>query len=343
MLLYHDSFDFYNTSQITPFNWSTQVSLSGGPAIGAYGRYGTNGMHCTDSLNGVRLQLDANKTTLIAGVAWKLTAGTDVGSARILTFWLDGGVQMAVGYNVSNNFLTVIRGGSVIATSTYAAPVGSGPHFIEFKVTFATGATGSYELRVNGATILSGTSVITASGTAAANQVSLHNYAGGFNHQANYDDFYLCDNSGTDNNDFLGDCRSCAQLPAAAGTYSQFTPNAAGANYTKVNETAADDDTTYVADATVGDKDTYPVADLPVSTGSIFGVTTIIRAKKDDAGFRKVAPYVLQGTPAQGTSVAIADDYQNFRQVYERNPVTTNPWTVADINTNAELGFVVSA
>jgi hypothetical protein len=57
---------------------------------------------------------------------------------------------------------------------------------------------------------------------------------------------YVLDNTGTQNNDLIGDCRIETLYPNGAGNYAQLSANGAGTNYGCVNEHPADDDTTYV-------------------------------------------------------------------------------------------------
>ena len=52
------------------------------------------------------------------------------------------------------------------------------------------------------------------------------------------------------NNNFLGNNKIVAMLPASAGDSSDWTPTGSANHYATVNENPPDDDTTYVQDST---------------------------------------------------------------------------------------------
>jgi hypothetical protein len=69
---------------------------------------------------------------------------------------------------------------------------------------------------VNGITEVSITGQTFAAST--ANRVNIHYDF--FSHVNTYDDYYICDGTGSVNNDFLGDMRVETSLVNAVGTYS---------------------------------------------------------------------------------------------------------------------------
>jgi hypothetical protein len=107
-----------------------------------------------------------------------------------------------------------------------------------------------------------------------------------------------------------------------------------------VNEHPPDGDTSYVSDNAIGDKDTFAVT--TIAGGSIRGVQTNLYARKEDAGFRQVAPIIrVASTDYQGTSETLTTSYVDGTQLYDQNPGTSTTWTVSDINA-AEFGMVVA-
>lgn len=233
-------------------------------------------------------------------------------------------------------------GGTVLATSVQTLPTASFS-YIELKATIHS-STGAYELRVNGVTWVSGTGANTQStanattnqilvGPAASLSASLSRY---------YDDLYICDTSGSTNNDFLGDCRVDTLLPNADGTYTDFTPNSGSNHYSRVAE-GAPDTTTYVTSSTVDQKDTYAFQDLTAVTGTIKGIQVNNAALKDDAGARSIANVVRSGTTdAVGSTVALSTSQLIYSSVHETDPNTSAAWTESGVN-SMQAGVKVAA
>lgn len=177
------------------------------------------------------------------------------------------------------------------------------------------------------------------------NLAGSRNYGGGNGQR--YQDLYVLDNAGAQNNDFLGDCRVELRVPSADGAMQQFAtvvPATAG-HFAKVAEIPYDGDTSYVEDATVGAVDTYGHAALAAASGVVRGVQFSTVAKRSDAGPKTIAGCVRQGgvnyfgaakTPS--TVYTVEDN----RDILELNPATGLPFTIAEVNA-AEFGFQVSS
>jgi hypothetical protein len=98
-------------------------------------------------------------------------------------------------------------------------------NYFEIKATIHD-TTGSIELRINGVPALNLVNQDTRNaGTGVVNAIRI----GGTNSFGPIwamDDLYICNTSGSTNNDFLGDIRVDTLYPNADGTYSQWTPSA---------------------------------------------------------------------------------------------------------------------
>jgi len=199
-------------------------------------------------------------------------------------------------------------------------------------------------VRVNGVNILSGAGVDTQNtANAAADRFVVDGFgitaAGG----QCYDDLYVCDGTGSSNNNFLGDVRIDAKFPTGAGNSTQFTPSA-GSNFQCVDDNPPNDDIDHVESANVGDKDTYAFGTLVSHTPlSIFGVQVNMHAKKDDAGARSIASVVRSGgSDTDGAAQPLGTTYANLRQMVEQDPNTAAPWTKVNLNAS-EFGPKVAA
>jgi hypothetical protein len=272
--------------------------------------------------------------TLIVGCGMKWT-GTGFGS--FLEFY--DGATLGVNLKVtSGGEIAIYRGGTLLETSSGAGLIANTWYYIEAKV--VCGASGSYEVRVNGVNILSATGVNTKAGT--------HDYHTTFhlraalNFNAYFDDVYCLDGSATAPNDFLGNVQAVAAIPNAAGDSSQFTPSA-GANYECVDDGAASgDDTDYVESATAGHTDLYNYASLAGAGSTIHGVQVNTECRKTAAASMSLKTVVKSGgSEYEDSAQPVGDSYQTVSRVFPKNPVSDAAWTVSAIDA-AQFGVKVS-
>jgi hypothetical protein len=251
-----------------------------------------------------------------------------------------GSTIVSIGLDAGGR-LTLLNGPllTLIATGTTVFPTGAW-FYVEVKAT-VNGASGSVEAQVNGVAEIGSTTVNI--GTAPIGAVSLHYQGPGVsNSSIGFDDIIVCDSSGGENNDFLGDRHVETLYPNGAGAHTGWTPDS-GSNYARLNEHAPDGDTSYVASDTASTIDTYAFDDLSIPTADIRGIQVNLWARKFDASLRKIAPVVRPGsTDHVGTDQTLSTSYVDGTQIYEQNPDTSSDWTVSDINAS-EFGMEVTA
>ena len=173
----------------------------------------------------VRKTLAANYSTLIAGVRFNLPLGTIKPG---IVFLDNGSVQCSIVWN-SSGTISIYNGdnsgglgGTLIATSTVSVSANS-THYLECQVTF--GASASYQIWLDGVSILSGSGNTKTTSNSYANQISLGcTSTGGAN--GYFDDFYCFDTSGsTCNAPLLTNPHIETQFPSG-DSQTQFTNNA---------------------------------------------------------------------------------------------------------------------
>ena len=355
-LLFMDSFDHYATADLTE-KWTAMAGASGWtPTVGAYGRNGTNGMRIQpNGVTGVCIGLSASASGA-CGFAMKCNALPSSPDPLSIVYDGSGGVphlQLSIGADGS---LHVYRGDQT--SNVGAAWYGVGLYgswtllaasdggviqagvwaYVEWKWTIDD-ASGSYEVRVNGLTVLSGTSKDTRStnvGAATYSAVSLLSNAGTVNTR-DFDDFYVIDLTGAVNNDFLGDVTVTALLPTGAGATTGWTPST-GSNYSCVDEASPNDDTDYVSATAVDTKDTYAFDDVPA--GSVIKAAQVVSAqRKENEGPGKIKHVVRSSSTdydqaEQGIGGAV---YSFLRSVVEVDPATSAAWSESAFNA-AEFG-----
>jgi hypothetical protein len=154
-------------------------------------------------------------------------------------------------------------------------------------------------------------------------------------------DFYLLDwqGSGDQLRDFLGDVRVNLIVPDGVGASTAWLPSA-GANWAAVDETPADDDTTYIASATSGHRDLYTYTNLPAGAVPL-GFQTCQLARKMTEGTATLKPCVRSGgTTHDGPVQAVGSLVYGYTfQPYDTNPVTGARATASDLDA-AEFGVL---
>lgn len=336
MLLFMDSFDHYTTYTDKGYTEISNPTQGGSHAPSAgNGRFSTASLRLLAGFSApyddsaIAKALGTSYSTLIAGFAYKYTIGGDQ-DYRFFSFYATSTEYFRVGNYLATGELFIIRNGTTVNTGKILS-AGTWYH-IEVKVNFHT-STGSWEIRVNNESIMSQSSVNTG---AACNAIRFYCEQG---QTIDYDDFFLCDTTGTYNNDFLGDCRIASSLPSGAGTTTGLTPNT-GANYAAVDEAAPDGDTTYVSGKTLDTFDTYAYTDIS-NVSAVKGLQLLAYAKKDDSGTRELAFMTrTASTNYTGSDLALASTYTYVSEIQEENPNTAAAWTQSQINA-AEFGAKV--
>mgnify|MGYP000653285074 CR=1 FL=1 len=342
-LLFIDGFDHYATADITK-KWTSAGATA---VIGSTdGRRGGGAFKA--SLTGTSTTILTK--TLTASASWVLGFAISVSAlpsaATTLAALLDAGsVQCDLRLNTDGT-LSITRNGTALTNGTSVTALTTNTwYYIEFKVTIADSiSASSCKARINGVDAITvATSQDTkATANASANQVRLgtSNSSG---MQFYIDDFYCCDQSGSVNNDFLGDCRIDTLYPNADGNYSQFTPSTGSTHYDLVDETAPNT-TDYNESATNGHRDSYAFQNLSALVAStIHGLQVNVAALKDDAGTRSACAMVRSSsTDSDGATVALSTSQAYISQVWETNPNGSVAWTESSVNA-AEFGVKVAA
>lgn len=328
-LLFMDGFNHYASADIL-LKWTS--NQAGASIAAGAGRRADNCLRF-NSGGGYYIAKSIPQTaSLVIGFA--LNAPATTSSHQILGF-MDGTNNQCSLYLDLNRTLSVRDAfGAVVAggQSTQTLSVGT-YNQIEMKVTIADSiAAASCEVRVNGSSWLTVTAGadLKYTANAYANSIALGGMYGGANWD--YCDFYICDQSGAVNNNFLGDVAVYTVLPDAAGSNTTWTP-LSGANYTNVNEAASNGDTSYNYSSTLNNRDTFSLANLTSLGGTVFGVAESIIVRKTGSKMTGVKATLKSGvTYGQGTEAILGTGYQLFQSIFQTDPNTAGSWTETTVN-----------
>lgn len=241
------------------------------------------------------------------------------------------------------------RGGSTTLFTTSAAYAYGNWHHFELKVTVNT-STGAYELRHDEVFVTSATGQNTANvGTNQADILSLR-FTSNVSTTFMLDDINFKDDTGSLNNDFLGDFIVEGCTVNGAGATTQWTNDAgSGSNFNNVQDpgNATPDESgpggTNSSD-TSAQKDLYALTDLAHIDGSIAAVQIEAQLGMNAAGSRNVKIKYRDdgGTDGDAATVTVASTtFDEFDVCLDQNPVTSTPWDVSDIN-GGQIGVEVA-
>ncbi len=322
-LLLLEGFEFSQTWNAA--NYGHNWAVFGGNGTTASGRNG-RGKTTNNSTVDQTVSL-GTPATVIVGLAYKFN--TDATETMLLfKDAVAGTIHGSIKREASTGKIHAYRGTSTLLGSSASGVYLSGVwNYIEVKWT-VDDTVGVVVVRVNGVEVLNLTSQDTKNSTNAycacigvSCDVSQHTF----------DDMYICDTSGSVNNDFLGDCKVVEVVPTGAGNYTQWTPSA-GSNWQNVDDSNPNGDTDYNSDSTIGNKDTYDCAALGV-TGTVYGIQHVAQMRKDDAGSRSVRLIErVSATDYNGSDIALSDSYVSYARLFETNPNTGVLWTVSGVD-----------
>lgn len=260
----------------------------------------------------------------------------------IFVFWGGGDI---------NAELTLSESGVYLRDATSAIQGGSRCqmlfgewNYIEAKM-YSHATAGTIDVRINGCPVLSLTSQNTLHATGVATELVQYgtDYPVYRKQNAILDDFYVCDSTGADNNDFLGPVIVRTLFPDGDDT-AQFAVTG-NANYSTHYEQLNDDHesyptTDYVEDGTTGNRDIYTLDNSTDNFATIYGVIGWGYAKYTSGAinYRLVAD--SNGTENESSNIAASSDWHYDRHVLETDPDTSAAWTDSTINT-LKFGFEV--
>lgn len=326
-ILFTDGFDLYNISYGMATNGGDWRSISGGSDTWNAGRFG--GQAWNHFSHDIGSPLWTAQSALCVGLAFETTNIAALAAAN-LWYMLSGGDnttsnrQLAWGVNASGQ--PFVTNGTTTWTAAMGTPLANNNwYYLELCVHSFNASTGSFDLYCEGINVLSKTNVNTnpvASGTCDRICLKSENTVA----TVLTDDLYV--NDGT----ALGPCRIDTLRPSSDASVT-WSHNSGTNNFSRVNETLVDGDTSYVFDSTVNDQDLYGIGSLPVTPTNIWNVQHRYVARKDDAGTRQVAGVVKSGTTTNvETTQTMNSSYQTFRNQYNTDPNTSAAWGASAVN-----------
>lgn len=214
-------------------------------------------------------------------------------------------------------------------------------YYIEMKV-FFDNTTGTYEVKVDGQVVMSGTNADTLSGGGPAICRTVFFGLDTFD-DYEWADMYVLDTTGSSLNDYLGDIHIETVSPDGDGNRTDWTPDSGLTNYTQVDEANPDRDSSYIESSTAGDDDLYTFAALTIPADTVLGVMVTAVGTNNDAGRRilngRARSSTFEGT---GNDMTFHDDRYRWNASFiEQDPNGPAAWTETSVNA-AEFGVTLT-
>lgn len=337
-LLWMDGFDHYgtDTTNMTDGAWAEIV---GATLATDNPRTGSSSLKIASANVRIRRVLGGAKTTAgLGAVYWfsNLPSTNDV--LDIMQFRDAANNEQVTIVLQSTGVIEAFRGdgftGTSLGDSGSPAVTAEAYTHIETMVTIDNSA-GQVEVRVNGVTVLSISGVDTA---ATANietsqvQITVNGTQPNPGVTTWYiDDIYCYDDTGSYNNDFIGDRRVYTLFPNADTAQADWSPSTGGDGYAMIDEADPNDDTDYIF--TSGGTSPNPVSefdldDLPAGVSAVSAVSLIHRSRKTDAGDANIQLSAVSGSfETAGADNPMTEVYTYYEDVIEADPDTAAPFT----------------
>jgi hypothetical protein len=330
-LLWIDGFDHYRNNAGAP-SWYGAYEDAGSTAyqIAANGVVGlcykqVSSPNLTQQ-NGIQKHI-SSKTAL--GVGFHYARNTN--SVRTLLFALLTATNNVIcSFTVGNTGNIYFNNGSLYGNSTMLdgfCPVDESFSHFEGFVTI-NGASSTYELRLNGVTIGADTVNL---GTNPIGRVQL----GGrdsinTNPASAFDNFYIWDTEGTENNTWLGERNVYTLFPDGDLSPQDWTFSTGSTAYEILDNNPPVPATAYIEASDPGDVSKVSLGALPSTDISIIGIQAVTRALK--TGTSDVTIAVGPSGHPGATHSLVQDETRTFVDIWENNPNTGDPWLPSEVN-----------
>lgn len=271
---------------------------------------------------------------VVFGCGWRMASGSS--TKRQIRLLNDAAtVQCTISFTIVDQHILIElrRGdesGTVVATLGRIFP--NRWYYLEFDVTVHN-STGSIEFRVDGVSVHTSTGLNNANtGSPGVGRIHWVFPAGG--PTVAIDDIYI------DDSVFRGPITLTGIHPSANGAELDYIPSS-GSNHAALLKVSpgGSGDTTFVTTNAVGQRELLEMDNLPsyiASNAPVVAVGLELTAQMAAAGNRDFSPrYRSSGGSAANDAQTVNFSLTSLttKQVMlHNNPVTTNPWTVAEVN-----------
>ena len=205
---------------------------------------------------------------------------------------------------------------------------------IELNLDATTPSAATFECRVNGITVKTGTVSLQWQGFNPTGTQTPGGVA--FSGQCYVDDVVIYSLTGTYNNSFVGNVRVGTMYPDGDTSVAGWTAYGANTGYQTINSPAPDGDNTYLYSPRTDIVPVNSVFDLspsPSMYNAAVGVQPFLYAKETDPANAWLAVDVISNNVyANGVTTSVSNNYVYQSWSTEVDPNTSSPWTKAGLD-----------
>lgn len=213
-------------------------------------------------------------------------------------------------------------------------------YYIEVKV-HIDDSTGSYDVKINEVSTLSNSSVDTDNGSSGTG-VQVRWGSGTAITDIFLDDIYICDNTGAQNNDFLGDSSVVAINPSSDITTEWGSTDTT--HYTEIDDNPSDEDITYIETGSPSAVDLFGFENVTSLYGTIYGIQVCGESTRtgDAVDLRIVSGATTSDGTGMDNTVINDPDYVTYTRIVELDPNTSSAWILSNLNA-AQFGAILDS
>jgi hypothetical protein len=334
-IIFTEGFDAYGSSNGSALDGYARKwpSASIGTFDIAAGRFGGKAVHFSSSFTRW-IQTPAFAIgTITLGASIKFTAFPGMGDGtQVFLALFDSSANQGISVALTPaGELAVYLGGSQLAVTTGLALAVNTWHTVELGV--VVGNSGSYDLHVNGSSVLSASADTQPGSSSLVDVVRIGKNANS-SMLPMFDDFYVRDDS-----TFMGPTKIVTIFPDGDAAVD-CTPSTGSDNHALVDDNPANSDTDYVT-GSAGDGDLYDYQGL-TDVSQVYAVAVNTVCRQTDASPLDVKLVAKSGstTDASAAQTVGSTSYVQKAAIWENNPDTAAPWTPSEINA-AQFGFEI--
>lgn len=326
-LVHYEHFDLYNNSvtnlALRPGHVvvGSQLSISG---TGARTGSSCASWNNVNASGGMQVALPSRAVIGVGG-AFRVAGNNFDNNADQSGFHLRSGATTVRAVMTTDLRIALYVGSTLVGQSAPGVFVNNSYFWLEFKAVTGASGSASLEARINGTTVV----LVTGLTFATAIDQLIYGRTGPGTHNYTMDDLVVWDNTGTENNDWMGDSFVIAAAPNSDAAANDWTASTGTARWDMIDE-AAPNDTDFITGPTAGAIQecgtTTPT--LP-ATGGVAAVAVQARALKTDTGVSAIALGIASGLSSHNSAPAVnlGTGAQVFSHIVERNPDGDIPWT----------------
>jgi hypothetical protein len=258
------------------------------------------------------------------------------GSANTDIFLLQesGTNHVTVKVNFTTGLITIQRDTTTVGTPTAVAPFLPGVwRWFEVQVKVHD-TTGTYEVRVDGVTVMSASGLDTRNGGAVGTINTIRIGCGLSQESVFMDNLYLASGSAG----FQGEGRCVTDVATADGGLTDFAAST-GNRWACVDEIPQNGDTDYISSSTSGHRSTFTMATFGL-TGTIKALALSIFGRKDDAAARTLQAMLRRSGSNQdhADTWALSTSTAKYESIWNTDPFTASAWADSNID-STEYGI----